>query len=210
MMSGWLAYLRELMAQHARPAPERWTPTVDPIPVGRRQMLEVYGDPDPRVVNGKLVCDPRWERNNCHTVSASLIAGYDRRIYMHSLVAPHFVEAMRRAVKACPGYQFKSIGCFNCRRQRYDTPERAQRENRKLRPWSDHTSAIAFDINRDTNHWAPSSLEPWSRGWREYSDLPRGVVEAFESCGFEWGGRWTGKGRGKTRDTVHFSLRRTS
>lgn len=113
---------------------------------------------------------------------------------MHRKVAGHFIEAMSRAVEACPEYKFSRIGCFNPRHQRYDPN----------RPPSDHTWAIAFDINAQSNRWAPGQIEPWSDRWGEYSDLPRGVVEAFESVGFEWGGRWRG-----ARDTMHFSLRQT-
>jgi hypothetical protein len=166
------------------------------IPVGRKEMIRVYGDPAPRMLNGKLVCSPEWESDNCVVVSAKKIPGYHRPIYMHELVKPYFIEAMRRAVAACPEYRFEKIGCFNPRHQQYDED----------RPLSDHAWAIAFDINPGANSWVPEKdhPKPFEAGWSEFSDLPRGVVAAFESVGFEWGGRW------KHRDTMHFSLRRTS
>jgi len=168
MTAPWFEYLRTMFNRQPPP----WRPTVDPIPVGRSQMLIAYGNPDPKFVRGKWVADSRWESRNCKTISASLIPGYNRRIYMHNLAAPHFIEGMRRAVEACPEYKFDSIGCFNVRRQRYDTPEKARKEGRRLREWSDHYMAIAYDINRLRNHWAPATLAPWSPGWEKYSDLP--------------------------------------
>ena len=194
-MSYWTDKLRELLARLDHPR-SSWTPTVEPIPKGMAEMIEVYGDPDPKPDpkrRGKLIVSKQWEYANCKTVSASVIPGYHRRIYMHRLVAPHFIEAMRRAHEACPQYEFKSIGCFNPRHQRFDP----------TRPPSDHTWAIAFDINPEPNKWAPKGTKPFDPDWDLWSDLPRGVVEAFESVGFEWGGRWRGR-----KDSMHFSLRR--
>lgn len=172
-----------------------WVPTVDPIPVGRKEMMEVYGDPEPWNDQGVVHINPNWERKHMIVVSASLIYGYHRPIYMHKKVKAHFLEAMRRSVLACPGYAFVNIGCFNPRFQRNDPS----------RPISDHTLGIAFDLNgRDgQNKWAPDDIEPWSDGWSRYSNLPREVVESFESVGFDWGGWWKGG-----RDTMHMSLRK--
>ncbi len=194
MAAPWLEHLRAIVRRYIDPQRYEWKPTVSPIPVGRKEMVQVYGDPAPQKgTDGKVRCSSAWESRHCLTVSAARIPGYHRRIYMHKKAAPHFIEAMRRARRACPDYEFHKIGCFNPRRQRFD----------RYRPWSDHTWAIAFDLNDGTNHWAPAGVEPFSQGWEAYSDLPRGVVEAFESVGFEWGGRWHG-----ARDTMHFSLRR--
>jgi len=173
-----------------------WRPTVDPIPTGWEQALIVYGDPHVRpdpAQAGRLLVDRAWEGRSLTTVSGALIPGYARRLYMHHLVAPHFVEAMRRSQFAAPGYKWRAIGCFNPRTQRFDPSA----------PPSDHTLGIAFDVNPAHNRWAPDHVEPFEDGWGRYSDLPRGVVESWESVGFDWGGRWKGG-----RDTMHFSLRR--
>lgn len=180
-----------------RAALDGWSPTVDPIPHGWAETLARYGDPglriDPRN-KCKYIVDQRWESENLAVVAASLIPGYHRPIYMHRLVKPHFLEAMRRVSIDAPYYTFDDIGCFNPRHIK-DDPDL---------PPSDHALAIAFDLNgRKRNHWAPGYLEPWAAGWSQYSDLPRAVVYAFEGVGFEWGGRWAG-----SRDTMHFSLRR--
>ena len=188
---------------------------VDPIPVGMAEAMLVYGDPNPRWVIdtkgiGRWVADPAWENQNCKVVSASLISGYDKRIYMHKKVAPNFLEAMRRAKTACPKYEFHKIGCFNVRRQLHDTPEKAKKEGRALRAWSDHYMAIAFDINDGQNKgftWKPGMPKPFEPGWVRYSDLPQGVVEAFLSVGFDWGGYW-GIGTGGYCDPMHLSLRK--
>ena len=68
--------------------------------------------------------------------------------------------------------------------------------------------AIAFDIDPSKNRaWSrkkyPKRPHPFQIGWDEFSDIPEGVIIAFESCGFEWGARW------KTFcDPMHFSLRK--
>lgn len=176
------------------------------IPVGRKEMIEVYGDPGCKIKRGltgkiKVVPSKKWEYKNCSTIPAKAIPGYHRKIYMHTKVAPYFREAMRRATSENPLYKFKKIGCFNPRFMRFN-PEM---------PLSDHTWGIAFDINSSQNKsftrgkTTPMPLKP---GWEEFSDIPEGVVCAFESVGFEWGGRW-GKEVGGYVDPMHFSLRRT-
>jgi len=196
MTAEWLERLQAIVRRYIDPQRYEWKPAVDPIPT-MAQINEVYGDPEPIWRDGKGHVSSTWERAHCHTVSASLIPGYDKRIYMHSLVAPHFREAMRRAVAACPEYTFRRIGCFNPRKMRHDANA----------PWSTHTWAIAFDINADTNKAfmrEPGDPRPFEVGWDQRSDLPVGVVQAFESVGFEWGGRWSGY-----VDPMHFQLVRT-
>ena len=164
------------------------------IPHGYDEIREVYGDPQEKPAcadPAKYIVARTWESASCRTISADLIVGYSRRIYMHKLVPPRFLEAMRLANDACPSYRFRSIGCFNPR------PKRKKIGN----PPSLHTWAIAFDINPDTNRWAPADAVPFGSGWSEWSDLPEAVVEAFESQGFQWGGRWAGP-----KDTMHFQL----
>lgn len=56
---------------------------------------------------------------------------------------------------------------------------------------SNHSAAIAADIN------APNNPQSYTFS----SDIPPVVVNAFETCGFYWGGRYTG---GTKYDTMHF------
>lgn len=56
---------------------------------------------------------------------------------------------------------------------------------------SNHSRAKALDINAP---WNPQS-------YTFITNLPPAVVNAFETCGFYWGGRYTG---GTKYDTMHF------
>jgi len=189
-------------ALHLLPTPGEeccdWDPfdgPLDSIPVGRAEVISTFGDPKPTYTRrGKVKVARSWEWPELETVPASAIPGYHRKLYMHRLAAPYFREAMRRATIAEPGYEFSRIGCFNPRHMRFD----------RSRPLSLHTWAIAYDINPEQNgtwYAKPGDPEPFEPGWSQRSDLPRRVVEAFESVGFEWGGRWS-----RFRDPMHFQL----
>lgn len=170
------------------------------IPVGLKERDEVYGEPSVSVGADNRFKVSRKFGKNLGTVPAERFPNYFRRLYMHRLVAPYFVEAMRRAHINCPDWKPKRIGCFNPRRMRHSKDPRV--------PFSDHTYGIAFDIDPSENRaWSRRKYKdrpmPFTKGWKEYSSLPAGVVMAFESVGFEWGGRW------KTFcDPMHFSLRK--
>lgn len=56
---------------------------------------------------------------------------------------------------------------------------------------SNHSAGIAADINAPNNPQSNSFV----------SDIPPGVVNAFETCGFYWGGRYTAPTK---FDTMHF------
>lgn len=170
------------------------------LPRGRSGMLSAYGDPQVSYTSsGEAKVSRKWERANMVIVPASLIPGYDKRLYMHRLVEPYFREAMRRASIVCPEYRPQRIGCFAPRHQRHD----------RKRPLSDHTWGIAFDVDPHLNrsfYQMPDApkVEPFGVGWESLSSLPEPFVSAFESVGFEWGGRWS-----TFVDPMHFSLRTT-
>lgn len=188
--------------------PGAWSPFEGPlkaIPVGRAAMIRTYGDLGHSYDRaGNVVVSKAWARANC--ITARGLPGYDRPVYVHRLVEPYLREALRRAGIAAPSYRIERLGCFAPRHQRHD----------KSRPLSDHSWAIAFDINASDNaartaaqlrHKVGCVPEPWDERWRFV--WPRGVpeafVEAFESVGFEWGGRWS-----SFPDPMHFALRYTS
>lgn len=198
-----------LQDETPRPVPdwEPFTGGLDKIPVGLKEREEVYGVPILRIkTDNTWGIDRRFARNLA-TVPSSEFACYHRRLYMHRKVAVHFIEALRRATVACPDWTPKRIGCFNPRRMRHSKNPRV--------PLSDHTWGIAFDIDSKTNRsWSKRKYpnrqsEPFAPGWGENSDIPEEVVLAFESCGFEWGGRWASVFHGGTFcDPMHFSLRK--
>lgn len=186
--------------QEESPPREEWKPFEGPlerIPVGRTEMIKVYGDPDVSYKeDGSVVVSKKWANQHGVTVSAALIPGYEHRMWMHKLVAPYFREAMRRSVEVAPWYKFEKIGCFAPRHQRHD----------KTRPLSDHTWGIAFDINPSKNkafYRKEGDPKPFEAEWIRYSNIPSSVVEAWESVGFEWGGRWE-----TFCDPMHMSLRK--
>jgi hypothetical protein len=171
------------------------------IPKGRRGMIEAYGNPSVTYTKRGAAKVSKTFARRLSTVPADVIAGYHRRIYMHDMVAPYFREAMRRSAMVAPGYVFKSVGCFNPRHMRHD----------KRRPLSDHTWGIAFDVNAKENrafYRKPTDPLPFEDGWERFSDLSQSIINAWESVGFTWGGRWgTGK-KGGFCDPMHFSLRK--
>jgi hypothetical protein len=177
----------------------------DDIPVySRADMIKVFGNPDHRHYTDdkgkkRVAVSSVWEGQNFTLVKADYITGYHKKLYMHKKARPYFQEAMNRANEICPDYKFERIGCFNPRHIRYDFN----------RPLSDHTWGIAFDINASKNRAITRTAltpKPFEPGWSKVSDFPEEVIAAFESVGFEWGGRW-GTEVGGFVDSVHFSLR---
>ena len=177
------------------------------IPRGRKGMIKVYGDPSVTYTRKGARVSREFARR-LHTVPSDRIPGYHRRIYMHRLVTPYFVEAMRRTRVVAPDYKITSIGCFNPRHMRHD----------KSRPLSDHTWAVAFDVNGSKNrarYRKPGDPMPFDDEWysKGFGDMPKAMVLAWESLGFTWGGRWGvpkegRRDRGGFHDPMHFSLRR--
>ena len=159
------------------------------IPRNRREAYEVYGNPG----TGKV--DRAWERAN--VVKAKNLPGTweGNGHYVHRLVEPYLREALRRCDAAgCLGY-ISRIGCFVFRHQRHDPK----------RPISYHSFACAVDINASDN--SAKRLKdypaPWSPAWNTFwpNGVARALVEAFESVGWTWGGRWH-----KFIDPMHFQL----
>jgi hypothetical protein len=122
--------------------------------------------------------DADWER--AHMVLARHLPGYSKDVYCHRLAEPYLREALRRALAAAPDYAVYSIGCFCPRHMRHDPK----------RPLSLHSYGAACDANAPDN-------KPNTPG-----NLPPAWVEAWESVGWIWGGRW------RWRDAMHFQLAR--
>jgi hypothetical protein len=116
------------------------------------------------------------------------------KLYMHKLFEPYLREALRRCRATNTLDEIVTMGCYNFRHQRHD----------KARPLSYHSWGIAVDINSLRNKavniaaprpWGPQWMEIWPLGVSE------GLVAAFESVGFSWGGRWQ-----SFPDPMHFEL----
>jgi len=170
------------------------------IPVGLTERDACYDRPVISISTANRYKIDRKFAQNLATVPAENFPNFSRRIYMHKKVRPYFIEAMNRAFEVCPHWEPERIGCFNPRRMRHSKNPRV--------PFSDHTYGIAFDIDPQRNRaWSrkkyPERPQPFDEGWVEYSSIPEGVIRAFESVGFEWGGRWK-----SFVDPMHFSLRK--
>lgn len=100
-------------------------------------------------------------------------------VYCHRRLVPVFPAVMAEIDRRGLREKVRTFGgCFNFR---------AKRSGSKL---STHSWGIAIDLNPETNAMGQAG------------DMPAGIVAAFESHGFTWGGRWTGRGK----DPMHFQF----
>ncbi len=188
-------------------APSVWTPWDGPLerrPKGRRGVYQMFGDP------GVGKPDPEWERANlitCHVSRGNALPGVppNRWIQIHKKVEPYAREALRRMTIACPDYHPERVACYVFRHQRHDPS----------RPLSIHSFAAAIDFDPHLNAArtfkrgeAPKFDSPeWRKIWPR--GIPKGVVEAFESCGFAFGSDWDEDGDTTDHtysDPMHFEF----
>lgn len=173
----------------------------------------VYGDPtggDTGAVKVDEGWKRRWliDRGPDNPLPGAKTVGDGRYVQIHRLVEPYLEEGLRRALLVCELAKPLRIGGFNFRRMRHDSPEKMRREGRsKLLPLSRHSWGCAVDINSDDNDAAEfkpgQTPEPFGSLWLAQwpRGLPKAFVEAMESVGFRWGGRWRG-----FCDPMHFEL----
>lgn len=151
---------------------------LDRIPRNRAEVIEMFGVP------GRGKADPAWERANIITVRD--LPGVPPRWHFqtHRLVEPYIREGLRRAAIAAPEYRIERAASRVFRHIRHD----------KDAPLSMHSWGIAFDVDPSLNGGKTLSkrAEPWGPEWMTLwpKGLPRAFVEAIESVGFQWGGRW--------------------
>ena len=141
-----------------------------------------------------------WYRSNIVERQGDLaLPGVPPRWYVkvHRIVEPYAYEAFRRAEDS--GYEVERVGSFNYRLVRF-----GKTGSKRL---SSHALGIAFDVNSkdnfalDHDDYEGKFPQPFSEAWRRI--WPNGVtqefVQAFESCGFRWGGTYRG-----WADPMHF------
>lgn len=188
------ASLSTAMIDATASPPAEWPPFDGPlerVPQTRREVYEVFGNPGVGSVDGA------WQKANIVTIRD--LPGVPGKWYFetHRLIEPYLREGLRRARLACPDYQIVRAASFVFRHQRHDPK----------RPLSYHSWGIAADIDADLNfaktYEVGSTPVPWGEEWKATwpKGLPKKFVEAMESVGFTWGGRWKG-----FVDAMHFEF----
>lgn len=193
------ASLETLMEDRTEPPPAVWPPFDGPlakVPQNRTEVYRTFGDPGVGAVDGA------WEKANILTTRD--MPGIPSKWYFqcHKLVEPYMREGLRRAALASPEYKIERAASFVFRHQRHDPS----------RPLSYHSWGIAIDIDADRNYAkqfasAAAAPKPWSPEWQKLwpKGVPQPFVEAMESVGFFWGGRWP-----TYKDLMHFEWVGTS
>ena len=175
---------RELAPPPPPPAAPRAAAGLQP-PHGLNAVLAEFGDIYARLrEDGTL--DPRWETEQLgraplpFPISLSWdMSKQVRNVYCHKKLVPIlpavFADIERRGLRD----KVRSFGgCFNFR---------SKRSGSKL---STHAWGIAIDLNPETN------------GMGQDGDIAPGIVAAFKSAGFFWGGDWPGR----NKDPMHFQF----
>ena len=153
--------------------------------------------------------DLAWQRKNM-VMATGLPGDWGKgRLYVHRLAEAHLREALKRCEEAGVLDYIDKLGCYNHRRIRFS-------KNGAL---SYHSYGVAIDINPGQNQaWsrvAEGALgldherrrgrvpRPFKPGWKLCwpNGMPAELVEAFESAGWTWGGRWE-----HFVDAMHFEL----
>jgi hypothetical protein len=99
------------------------------------------------------------------------------RTLCHESLAPLLTEVLLDVLRKNLGGAIRSFAGFNARHKMHDP----------ARGLSSHAWGIAFDVNAADNPVGTvGTMHP-------------GIVQSFESFGFQWGGRWV-----KVKDPMHF------
>jgi hypothetical protein len=154
-------------------------------PVGLAGIVREFGDVR-EFVRADGCLDPRWEAQSLALVSLPfpLLLAWDHSkavssFRCHRRLTGIFPDLFKHIAAAGLASKVRSFGgCFMFR---------PQRTGAKL---STHSWGIAIDLNPETNQLGT------------VGDMDAGLIKAFGDAGFEWGGRWIGRGR----DPMHFQF----
>ena len=188
------ASISTLIDNRTEAPPAVWPKFDGPLtvnPQNRSEVYKVFGDP------GSSSVDGAWYKANIVTVRD--LPGVPSKWYfeVNKQVEPYMREGLRRAKLAVPSYQIDRAASFVFRHERHDPSM----------PLSYHSWGIAADIDPDLNFSktfaSGKTPAPWSPEWKAIwpKGLAQPFVEAMESVGFQWGGRWRG-----FVDPMHFQM----
>jgi hypothetical protein len=167
-----------------------------PVPRSDLRLLTVsYRDFDRQVHTGQLVVNKR---------AARPLAGVFRQLYRHHFPIRHMLLSDVYGPRRSRPRDGDVSGSFECR-QAVPSPCTG---GRGTGSWSMHAYGLAVDLNPRENPYVGcgQTRDPATRPYRDRSRhrpgmVTSGVVKAFRSIGWGWGGAWTGN----TKDYMHFS-----
>jgi hypothetical protein len=142
-------------------------------------VVTLYGDPTLGVL-------PTWEKHNLIELHDLPGVPTHWAVRLNVMTQEIFREGLRRAKESCPGYRIQRVGSYNFRMRSSGSG--------KL---SLHGYGAALDIDAETNKAVRFKLgtkpEYWSQHWKSVwpLGLPKEFVEAMESVGLVWGGRFS-------------------
>lgn len=167
----------------APPAPTRALPVTPPH--GLDALLAQFGDIYAYLRDDGTL-EARWETDQLARAPLPfpIALSWDpakqvRNLYCHRRLVPVFPAVFAEIQRRGLNKKIRTYGgCFNFR---------AKRSGSKL---STHAWGAAIDLNPETN------------GMGQDGDMASGIVAVFESFGFTWGGRWSGR----SKDPMHFQF----
>jgi LysM repeat protein len=167
----------------APPAPTRALPVTPPH--GLDALLAQFGDIYAYLRDDGTL-EARWETDQLARAPLPfpIALSWDpakqvRNLYCHRRLVPVFPAVFAEIQRRGLNKKIRTYGgCFNFR---------AKRSGSKL---STHAWGVAIDLNPETN------------GMGQDGDMASGIVAVFESFGFTWGGRWSGR----SKDPMHFQF----
>jgi hypothetical protein len=156
-------------------------------PKGLAEVRQFYGDVkierDPRG-GWRIISPVGWEVANC-VLLRDHPALDGRSLYVNRKIAEPLEAALWLSAERCPSYRIRTIGCWNVR------PKRTAGLPAGVVGWpslSMHAVGGAVDINANTNPMRKLLT----------TDMPPEFIEAWESVGWTWGGRFP------TPDPMHW------